>query len=96
MADMIETFDDQPHKRFLRIGYVAIGLLFVAFIAWSIAPLQGAVVATGTGRRGATETVRRAARRGDRSGPAAFTAHRPKRRSNRRFKRPNYGQKNTS
>ena len=48
MADMIETFDDQPHKRFLRIGYVAIGLLFVAFIAWSIAPLQGAVVATGT------------------------------------------------
>lgn len=40
--------DDQPHKRFLRIGYIAIGLLFLSFIAWSIAPLQGAVVATGT------------------------------------------------
>ena len=40
--------DDQPHKRFLRIGYIAIGLLFVASIVWSIAPLQGAVIATGT------------------------------------------------
>ena len=40
--------DDQPHKRFLRIGYIAIGLLFAAFIAWTIAPLQGAVIAMGT------------------------------------------------
>lgn len=40
--------DDQPHKRFLKIGYIAIGLLFLASIIWSIAPLQGAVIATGT------------------------------------------------
>ena len=39
---------DQPHKGFLRVGYVAIAALFFAFIAWSIAPLQGAVVAMGT------------------------------------------------
>ncbi len=48
MAAPAAPVDDQPHKRFLRIGYVAIGLLFFAFIAWSIAPLQGAVIATGT------------------------------------------------
>lgn len=47
-ALMTDSIDDQPHKRFLRIGYIAIGLLFLAFMAWSIAPLQGAVVATGT------------------------------------------------
>ena len=47
-ADAPMPVDDQPHKRFLRIGYIAIGLLFLAFIAWSIAPLQGAVIATGT------------------------------------------------
>ena len=40
--------DDQPHKGFLRTGYIAIGLLFLAFLVWSIAPLQGAVIATGT------------------------------------------------
>jgi HlyD family secretion protein len=40
--------DDQPHRKFLRTGYIAIGLLFLAFIAWTIAPLQGAVIATGT------------------------------------------------
>ncbi len=40
--------DDQPHLRFLRIGYISITLLLLTFIAWSLAPLQGAVVATGT------------------------------------------------
>lgn len=48
LSDAPSPIDDQPHKRFLRIGYIAIGLLFAAFIAWTIAPLQGAVVAIGT------------------------------------------------
>ena len=40
--------DDQPHRRFLRIGYIAIALIFFTFVAWAFAPLQGAVIATGT------------------------------------------------
>ena len=47
-AQTPQPVDDQPHLRFLRIGYISIALLLFTFIAWSLAPLQGAVVATGT------------------------------------------------
>lgn len=40
--------EPQAHERFLRIGYIAIALLFLSFVVWAFAPLQGAVVATGT------------------------------------------------
>ena len=40
--------DDQPHLPFLKIGYAAIFLIFISFLLWSFAPLQGAVVASGT------------------------------------------------
>jgi len=38
----------QPHLKFLRIGYVAIAILFLTALAWTVAPLQGAVIAMGS------------------------------------------------
>jgi len=38
----------QPHLRFLRIGYAAIILLILTALVWTLAPLQGAVIATGS------------------------------------------------
>ena len=40
--------DDQPHKSFLRIGYIAIAMLVVAVIVWTFMPIQGAVIASGS------------------------------------------------
>ncbi|WP_371398063.1 HlyD family type I secretion periplasmic adaptor subunit [Fretibacter rubidus] len=40
--------DDQPHKSFLRIGYIAIAMLAVAVVVWTFMPIQGAVIASGS------------------------------------------------
>lgn len=40
--------EPQSHMLFLRIGYVAIGLLVLASVIWTFMPIQGAVIAAGS------------------------------------------------